>query len=101
MSSYRDHGRSGDGFARTLGPALHQRSRFHAVALGLSHAELVRRAVDNFIRQPDPAQSAMNRQTAALDRVVQRSGFEGIDRSVGVSRGPLSPAVSVAIGEED
>lgn len=65
-------GKPGTNMKSALGPDLHQRSRFRAVALGISHAEFVRLAVDNFIRQPDPAQAAMNRQTAALDRVVAR-----------------------------
>jgi hypothetical protein len=49
----------------------------------MTHAELVRRAVGNFIRQPDPAQAAMNRatnevrQSQALDRVVARTMGQG------------------------
>lgn len=90
----RAHGVAGGHIARTLGPKLHRHSRFHAIALGMSHAELVRRAVDNFIRHPDPVQSAMNRQTAALDRVVDTYEHGALDDN-------MSPEVARIIGEDD
>jgi hypothetical protein len=69
-------GKSGDGFKRTLGEALHRRSRFHAVALGMSHAELIRRAVSNFMAPKRDANA-----DAALDRIVEQYEQRQNDRA--------------------
>lgn len=45
---------SGGSIRPLLGPELHQKSRFHAAALGMSHSEMIRQAVRNFIA-PKPA----------------------------------------------